>query len=87
VPSGYIAVVARRRKQPPVNCIGFHQDPDSAMQGLRIIPGSKSSPYPIVGAFYLRSAGVGCRQRGAGAVCQITTNTTYTPPLPSAVGL
>jgi hypothetical protein len=71
----------------PVNCIGFHQDPDSAMQGLRIIPGSKSSPYPIVGAFYLRSAGVGCRQRGAGAVCQITTNTTYTPPLPSAFGL
>lgn len=74
VPAGYIAVVASGGNNSPVNCIGFRQDPDPAMQGLRIIPGSDSGPYPIVGSFFLRSAGVGCRQRGAAAVMQISTN-------------
>lgn len=87
VPAGYIAVVASGGNNSPVNCIGFRQDPDPAMQGLRIIPGSDSGPYPIVGSFFLRSAGVGCRQRGAAAVMQISTNPTYTPPPATALGL
>ena len=87
VPAGYIAVVASGGKDSPVNCIGFRQDPDPAQQGLRIIPGSDSSPYPVVGAFYVRNCGCGVRQRGAGAVLQITTNATYTLPPASAFGL
>jgi hypothetical protein len=87
VPAGYIAVVASGGNDSPVNCIGFRQHPDPNQQGLRIIPGSDSGVYPVVGAFYLRAAGTGCRQRGGGAVCQITTAATYTPPPATAFGL
>ena len=87
VPVGYIAVVASGGPNSALNCIGFRQDPDPNQQGLRIIPGSDSSPYPIIGAFYLRNAGVGCYQRGGGAVMQITAAATYTPPPATAFGL
>ena len=54
VPAGFIAVVASGGNNSPLNCIGFRQDPDPAMQGLRIIPGSDSSPYPVIGSYLLR---------------------------------
>ena len=87
VPAGFIAVVASGGNNTPLNCIGFRQDPDPSMQGLRIIPGSDSSPYPVIGSYLLRSCGCGCRQRGGAAVMQISTNASYTPPPATAFGL
>jgi hypothetical protein len=87
IPAGYVAVVASGGPNSPANCIGFREDPDTNQRGLRIIGGSDFTPYPITGAFFLRSAGVGCRQRGAGAVMQITTNASYAPPPVTAFGL
>jgi hypothetical protein len=87
VPPQYIAVVASGGPNSPANCVGFREDPAADMRGLRIIPGSDWGQYPILGAFYLRSCGVGVRQRGSAAVMQITTNATYTPPPGTVFGL
>ena len=80
VPAGYFAVVATGGPQSPANVIGFHESPDPAQRGLRQIPGADWTPYPIVGSYHVRSCGVGTRQRGGAAVCQITSGSTYTPP-------
>ena len=80
IPAGYIAVVCSHGPNSPQNVIGFRQHPDTALQGLKIIPGSDWSPYPISGSYFTRTAGVGVRQRGGGFCMQISANASYTPP-------
>lgn len=78
VPSGYVTVAATGGLDSDMNPVGFRQHVNPAYQGLRHIPGR--GPYPLVDSFYARGFGVGIRHRGAAAVMQVTTNTTYTPP-------
>jgi hypothetical protein len=83
VPAGYVIVAASGGVNSPSNVVGFRQHPDPNQQGLRVIPGL--GPYPIVDAFHARTFGVGTRLRGAAAVIQVTTGSTYTPPSPDKI--
>ena len=74
-----------RRYEQPFECYWLPPAPHPNYQRLHQIPGSDWTPYPIIGAYHLRTAGVGVRQRGGAAVCQITTGSTYTPPTPEAI--
>jgi hypothetical protein len=78
MPQGYAAVVATGGPNNDANPVGFPEHVNQAYQGLRHIPGH--GPYPLVDSFYARGFGVGTRHRGAAAVCQITTNGSYTAP-------
>ncbi|HTX96338.1 MAG TPA: hypothetical protein VME67_16630 [Mycobacterium sp.] len=78
VPSGYVAVVASYGPDHPYNCIGVRQHPNTAYQGLRMLPGE--GPYPLVSSYHQRSFGTGIRQRGSAVAIQVTTEATYTPP-------
>lgn len=80
IPSGYVAVVATGGPNSTRNPIGVRQHPNTAYQGLRLLPGGQPG-YPLVEAFYSRSFGTGVRHRGAAAVAQVTTNPTYTKPV------
>jgi hypothetical protein len=77
MPPGYFAVTASYGKNSPLNPIGFREHPNA--KGLQLIPGSYAN-YPLIDAFARRGIGVGVRHRGAAAVCQIGTGSTYTPP-------
>lgn len=79
MPPGYVLLVATGGPNSTLNPIGFRQHPNTAYQGLRLIPGAQSG-YPLIDAFYSRGFGVGTRHRGAAAVLQVTTNAAYTPP-------
>ncbi len=78
IPAGYVAVVASSGLNSANNVIGFREHANAAYRGLRQIPGN--GPYPLVDAFMQRSFGTGVRRRGAAAVCQVTTESTYTAP-------
>jgi hypothetical protein len=79
IPSGYVAVVATSGPGSTKNPIGVRVHPNTAYQGLRLLPGGQPA-YPLISSFYSRSFGTGVRHRGAAAVCQVTTNPTYTKP-------
>lgn len=79
VPNNYFAVVATSGPNSPNNALGVRQHPNSAYQGLRLIPGNIPA-YPLQESFYTRGFGVGTRHRGAAAVCQITSGPSYVPP-------
>ncbi|MDV7135402.1 hypothetical protein [Williamsia muralis] len=80
IPIGYVAVVATGGPDSTRNPIGVRQHPNTAYQGLRLLPGGQPG-YPLVQALYSRSFGTGVRHRGAAAVAQVTTNPTYTKPV------
>ena len=44
-----------------------------------MIPG-RNQRYPLQDSFFARGFGTGVRHRGAAAVLQVTTDSTYTPP-------
>ncbi len=79
VPKGYVAVVASGGPDADHNPVGFRQHSNRAYTGLRHIPGN--GPYPLQDSFFSRGFGVGVRHRGAAAVCQITTGSTYASPV------
>uniref|UniRef100_UPI0035CAAE8D hypothetical protein n=1 Tax=uncultured Mycobacterium sp. TaxID=171292 RepID=UPI0035CAAE8D len=80
IPTGYVAVVATGGPDSDMNAVGVRSHPNTAYQGLRHIPGHWQN-YPLIESFFARGFGVGVRHRGAAVVCQITTNSTYTPPV------
>ncbi|TQM44116.1 hypothetical protein [Pseudonocardia cypriaca] len=80
MPPDYLLAVATDGPNSDLNPVGFRQHPNAAHQGLRLLPGNQTE-YPLTEAFYTRAFGVGVRHRGAAAVMQITTSTTYTPPV------
>ena len=79
VPTGYAAVVASGRPNSPDNVIGFREHPSAEQRGLLTIAGLGS--YPVIDSHFCRCFGVGTRQRGGAAVCQMTASSTYTPPV------
>lgn len=79
LPVGYTVVLATMGPNSDLNPVGFREHVNPAYQGLRHIPGQ--GPYPLVDSFFARGFGVGTRHRGAAVVTQITTGSTYTPPV------
>lgn len=79
IPAGYFAVVATYGANSADNVIGFREHPQRQYQGLRTIPGLVPG-YPINGAFFQRSFGVGVRRRGQACVTQIKATGTYDVP-------
>jgi hypothetical protein len=77
IPRGYFAVCASYGPNSPLNPIGFREHPGA--RGLQLIPGTYAN-YPVIDSFARRGIGVGTRHRGAAAVCQIGTGSTYTAP-------
>lgn len=78
VPQGYVAVVATSGLNSQNNPVAIRVHPNSQYVGFRIVEGHWK--YPITESFVTRSFGVGVRHRGAAAVCQVTTDSTYTAP-------
>lgn len=74
VPAGYVSVLASSGKNSPSNPVGLRQHPRPEYQGLRLIPGNWSGS-PLIESFAAFSLGTGVRNRGAGAVMQISTGT------------
>lgn len=79
VPAGYVAVVASGGPNSPANPVAVRQHPNTAYQGLRVIPG-RDQRYPLQDSFFARGFGTGVRHRGAAAVTQVTLSSTYTAP-------
>lgn len=80
VPAGHVAVVATGGPNSERNPVAFRQHPNSAYQGLRMIPGTNQK-YPLQDSFFSRGFGTGVRHRGAAAIVQVTTASTYTAPV------
>lgn len=78
IPAGYIAVVATGGPNSQNNVIGVREHPVSSYRGLLAAPGNTG--YPIQDSQYIRSFGVGVRQRGAAVAIQIGSGTDYTAP-------
>ena len=79
VPAGYLVCFATGGPQNLQNPIGMRQHPNAALQGMRLVKGPNPD-YPLIDSYYVRGFGLGIRHRGAGAVLQVTTNETYSPP-------
>lgn len=79
VPIGYVVALATGGPNSDRNPLGFRQAVQPDLQGLLQIPGG-SANYPLIDSYYSRAFGVGARQRGAGAVMQITASGTYSAP-------
>lgn len=62
------------------NPIDIREHENADLRGMRLIRGRANQDYPLIDSFYGRAFGTGIRHRGAGAVMQVTTNSTYTPP-------
>jgi len=82
IPAGYMVALATGGPNSDRNPLGFRQSVQSDLQGLMQLPGGSpmAQNYPLIDSYYTRGFGVGVRQRGAGAVMQITANPTYTAP-------
>lgn len=83
IPQGYVAVVATSGPNSTANAVGVRIHPNSAYQGLRLIPG-RDQRYPLIEAYAARSFGVGVRHRSS-AVCIRLTTGSYTGPTGIAV--
>lgn len=79
IPPGYLACFATGGQASLNNPIAFRQHVNPSLQGMRLVAGPKAD-YPLIESYYVRGFGVGVLQRGAGAVMQVVTGTTYTPP-------
>ena len=80
LPSGYVAVVATGGPNSELNPLGYRQFQAIEQQGLRQIPG-RDQRYPLVDSYFARSFGTGVRYRSAAARLQVTTGSTYVPPV------
>jgi hypothetical protein len=79
IPAGYVAIVASGGPNSIGNVVGVREHPIESYRGLLAVPGVTA--YPITDSTYIRSFGVGVRQRGAAVAIQIGTGTTYAPPV------
>jgi hypothetical protein len=78
IPPQYVLVAASYGVNSPLNVVGFREHPNTAYQGLRLIPGHWQN-YPIIESFAARGCGVGVRHRGAAVAIKVGTG-SYTPP-------
>jgi hypothetical protein len=79
IPAGYMIAFATGGEQNANNPVGVREHQNTGLRGLRLVKG-RQADYPLVDSFYNRGFGTGIRQRGAGAVMQITVSATYTIP-------
>lgn len=79
MPSGYLFMFATGGDASLSNPIGLREHANPALRGLRLLPGNNSG-YPLVDSFYHHGFGTGVRQRGGGAVMQITASGSYAVP-------
>lgn len=79
IPAGYMVALASGGPENLQNPIGIREHANPAYRGLKLIPGQRSD-YPLMDSFYRRGFGTGIRQRGGGAVMQVTANANYTVP-------
>lgn len=78
IPDGYVAVVATSGPNAQNNVVGVREHPVESYRGLLAVPGGIH--YPMTDSTYIRSFGVGVRQRGAAVAIQIGSGTDYTAP-------
>lgn len=79
IPASYTFAFATGGDASLNNPVGFREHANPALRGLRLIPGNKQG-YPLIDSFYNRGFGTGVRQRGGGAVMQITASGSYAVP-------
>lgn len=79
IPAGYMVCFATGGPRNLQNPVGFRQHPQAGLQGLQLVKGPNPD-YPLIDSFYQRIFGTGIRQRGGGAVMQVTASGTYTSP-------
>lgn len=79
IPSGYLVCFATGGPDNLQNPLGVRQHANPELQGLRLVKGPNPD-YPLIDSYYVRGFGLGVRHRGAAAIMQVVTGTTYTPP-------
>jgi len=79
IPAGYVVGLVSGGPDNLTNPIGLREHQNPAYRGLKVIPGNRQG-YPLIESFFQRGIGTGIRQRGAGAVMQVTASATYTVP-------
>jgi hypothetical protein len=79
VPAGYVVGLVSGGPDNLTNPIGLREHTNPAYRGLKVIPGNRQG-YPLIESFFQRGIGTGIRQRGAGAVMQVSASATYTVP-------
>lgn len=79
IPAGYMVAFVTGGADSLSNPIAFREHPTTTLRGLRLVKG-RQPDYPLIDSFYVRGFGTGVRNRGAGAVMQVTANATYTIP-------
>lgn len=79
IPAGYLFCFATGGVENLANPLGIRQHENPELQGMRLVKGPQPD-YPIIDSYYIRGFGLGVRHRGAAAVLQVVTGTTYTPP-------
>ena len=79
IPVGYLFAFATQGNATSTNLIGIRQHVNASLRGL-LLRGGDRNDYPIINSTYVHGLGTGIRQRGSGAIMQITTNGSYTIP-------
>jgi hypothetical protein len=79
IPAGYVACVASGGANSSFNPVAFREHQQSSLHGLNIVPGGNPD-YPLQDSYLVRGLGAGVRHRGAAAILQVVTGTTYTAP-------
>lgn len=78
IPEHYVVAYSTSGPNNSNNVLAVRSHVNPAYKGIVLWPGS--SNYPLVESNYSYGVGFGVRNRGAGAVMQITANSTYTAP-------
>lgn len=79
IPAGYMVCFATGGEDSLSNPIGFREDANAQLRGLKLVKG-REPDYPLIESYYTRGFGTGIKYRGQGAVMQVTVSATYTPP-------
>jgi hypothetical protein len=77
VPAGYPFMFATGGTDNLNNPVAIRSDP--RLQGMQLVKG-RTPDYPLIDSFYTHGLGAGIRNKGAGVVLKLDTDTTYEPP-------
>lgn len=79
IPAGYMVCFATGGPESLDNPIGFREDVNANLRGLKLVKG-REPDYPLIESYYTRGFGTGVKKRGQGAIMQVTASGTYTAP-------